>query len=88
MAYRKTSVFDAESLPAGLRHEHNTKMGVWGRVHVLEGALRFRRLDPYQELELMIGTHDVIRPGEPHEVEPIGPVRFFVEFLKLATADK
>lgn len=59
-AYRRTSEFDAESLPAGLRHEHSTKMGVWGRVHVLEGALQFRRLDPYEELELTIGTHDVI----------------------------
>ncbi len=41
-AYKQTSVFDQDSLPAGLRREHRTKAGVWALIHVVEGSLRYR----------------------------------------------
>jgi tellurite resistance-related uncharacterized protein len=79
-AYRRTPVFDQASLPAGLRREHRTKPGVWALIHVLEGRLLYRVLDPPGEQILTPGTPGVVRPDEPHAVEPLGPVRFFVEF--------
>lgn len=79
-SYKRTPVFDQDSLPMGLRREHRTKAGVWALVHVLEGRLRYRVLDPPSEQILSPGLAGVVHPEQRHEVEPIGTVRFFVEF--------
>jgi tellurite resistance-related uncharacterized protein len=79
-AYRRTPIFDQDSLPAGLRLRHSTKEGVWGLIVVLEGRLRYRLLDPPSERILDPQTSGVVQPAQPHEVEPLGPVRFYVEF--------
>ena len=50
--YKRTSVFDENTLPAGLRREHRTKPGVWGVIRVLEGRLRYQVLDPASEVIL------------------------------------
>lgn len=81
IAYKRTPTFDQDSLPAGLRREHRTKEGVWALIHVIEGHLRYRILDPPSEEILTPEAAGVVRPAQPHEVEPIGPVRLFVEFL-------
>ena len=78
--YKRTPVFDQDSMPAGLRHEHRTKPGVWALIHVVEGELRYRVLDPLSEQILLPGIPGVVCPEQRHEVEPVGPVRFFVEF--------
>ena len=79
-AYRRTPVFDENSLPAALRRQHQTKAGVWGLIHVLEGQLRYRTFDPASETVLTPQQQGVVRPQQFHEVEPLGPVRMFVEF--------
>ena len=79
-AYRRTPVFDENTIPAGLRRRHRTRPGVWALITVLEGKLRFRRLDPIAETLLSPGTPGLVTPEQPHEVDPDGPVRFFVEF--------
>ncbi len=38
---RSTDVFTDESVPDGLRRAHRVATGVWGRLRVLDGALRF-----------------------------------------------
>lgn len=78
--YRRTPVFDQRSLPAGLKREHKTKAGVWALIHVVEGRLLYRILSPREERVLSPGTPGVVTPQQPHEVEPLGDVRFFVEF--------
>ena len=80
VAYRRTPIFDQDSLPAALRRRHNTKEDVWGLIVVLEGRLLYRVLEPLSECILDPQTPGVIRPGQAHEVEPVGPVSFFVEF--------
>jgi tellurite resistance-related uncharacterized protein len=80
VAYRRTPVFTEATLPRGLRHRHQTKAGAWAVITVVEGRLRFRRLNPPSETVLDPAAPGVVAPEEPHEVEPLGPVRFFVEF--------
>jgi len=82
-AYKRTPTFDQDSLPAGLRREHRTKAGVWALIHVLEGRLCYRILDPISEEILTPQTPGVVRPEQPHEVEPLGPVSMFVEFFSV-----
>ncbi|HEX2892281.1 DUF1971 domain-containing protein [Vineibacter terrae] len=80
VAYKRTPVFDQDSLPAGLRREHRTKPGVWALIHVIEGRLRCRIHDPAHEEILEPGKPGVVQPEQPHDVEPLGPMRMFVEF--------
>jgi tellurite resistance-related uncharacterized protein len=80
--YRRTSVFDENTLPAALRREHRTKPGVWGVIRVLEGRLRFRVLDPASEVILEPGHPGLVLPDQPHLVEPLGPMRMQVEFYR------
>lgn len=79
-AYRRTPEFDQDSLPAGLRRGHSTKTGVWALIHVIEGRVRYRILDPVEEIVLEPGVPGVVVPQQLHEVEPLGAVRFYVEF--------
>lgn len=82
-AYRRTPVFDESSIPAGLLRRHTTKAGVWARIHVLEGALLFRLLEPSPSAcRLTPERPGEVAPEVPHEVEVCGPVRFYVEFLR------
>ena len=77
--YKTTAVFDENTLPAGLRREHRTKTGAWGIVRVLEGKLRLVFTDGRIE-ELDRDRSGLIRPQEPHWVEPLGAIRMQVEF--------
>jgi len=80
-AYKRTPIFDENTVPPGLRREHRTKDNVWALIHVLEGELLYRILSPQSEQMLTSKKPGVVRPGQPHEVTPVGHVRFFVEFL-------
>ena len=81
--YRRTDTFTEETVPAALRRSHSTKDGVWGLIHVLEGRLAYRICDARRlahESVLAPGAPGVVEPTILHEVEPLGPVRFYVEF--------
>ena len=80
--YRRTSVFNENTLPAGLRREHRTKPGVWGVIRVLDGRVRYQVLDPLSEVILEPGHPGLVLPDQPHLVEPLGPVRMQVEFYR------
>jgi tellurite resistance-related uncharacterized protein len=80
-------VFTEETIPPGLLHAHRTKPGTWALIRVLEGRLLYRVLDPPGERVLdPAGAPGVVEPGVPHEVAPLGPVRFLVEFHRMAQA--
>lgn len=77
--YRSTPVFDETSLPPALRRDHSTKPGVWGVIRVLEGRLRLDRSDGTSSI-LAPEAPGLVRPGETHRVEPLGPIRMQVDF--------
>ena len=78
--YRTTPVFDQDSLPAALRRSHSTKAGVWGRLCVLEGAVRYVIADCGSPTIASAGQAIVILPEQMHFVEPLGNMRMCVEF--------
>ena len=86
-SYKTTPTFTQESVPAGLLADHSTKDGVWGLIHVSRGKLRYCVTDPRRELEERIlepGCEaGVVEPTILHRVEPLGPVEFHVEFLRV-----
>jgi tellurite methyltransferase len=87
-AYRKTAEFNERTVPQNLRRDHSTKPGVWAKIQVIEGKLNYQ-IDP-------LGAHHELSPEVPgivipevrHHVEPIGSVRFFVEFYKKADSER
>jgi len=85
VAYKRTPLFDQDSMPAGLRHAHSTKPGLWGLIQVVEGRLLYRVLDPVSEQTLTSERPGIVRPEQRHEVAPLGPVKFFVEFYRGGT---
>ena len=88
--YRRTAEFTEATVPAGLLRAHTTKAGVWGLIHVLKGRLAYRITDhrrPASEAILTAeGPPGVVEPTILHEVEPLGPVSFYVEFWRAPEA--
>ena len=82
--YRRTPEFDTTSLPRGLRTDHATKRGVWGRIHVLAGELAYHVGAPVESsFNILAGGSAVVVPEVRHRVEPKGSVRVFVEFSRV-----
>jgi len=79
---RTTDEFTALSVPAGLLRAHRLARGVWGRLVLIEGELRFVWEDPDAGRPLVLSESDslVIPPDTPHRVEPGAECRFVVEF--------
>ena len=81
--YARTPEFTEESIPGSLLNSHRTKPGTWGKIVVLEGRLRYRILEPeIRAFELSPGDPGIVEPEVAHEVEPMGRVRFHVEFYR------
>ena len=83
--YRRTSELDESTVPDGMLAQHKLRAGVWGMIHVLSGRLRYVVEPPLATDVILDPDHAaVVVPEVPHRVEPDGPVRFFVEFLRKA----
>jgi len=80
-AYKKTPEFTENTIPKGLLHQHATKKGTWGKIHVLEGSLIYiPEVEGVSPLEITTGEIAVIPPCVLHSVRSNGEVCFFVEF--------
>ena len=82
-SYKKTPEFTEETVPAGLLKAHQTKEGIWAKINITEGKLRYRILEPeYEEVLLSTKRVGVVEPTILHDVEPEGKVRFHLEFFR------
>ncbi len=83
---RTTDVFDNDTVPAGLLRAHRVADGVWGRLVVHAGVVRFVFEDtPNEAIAVAAGDAVVIPPARPHHVELDGVARFAVEFYRPET---
>ena len=70
-------------MPAGLRRSHREAAGVWGRLLVRTGQLRFRaHTRPPIDVVVGPGAGQPIPPEVEHEVDPLGEVSFLIELLQ------
>lgn len=86
--YKSTPVFDAETLPQGLRKVHSTKEGTLALIRVLEGQLRLSFPNTGREEVLTPERPGLVCPAEPHLVEPLGPFRVQVDFYRTPPATR
>lgn len=86
-SYGRTTVFTETTVPVALLKAHTTKEGAWALIQVLEGRLSYRVVDPRVESREEVltpeGTPGVIEPTILHVVQPLGKVRFYVEFFRM-----
>lgn len=83
VSYQRTPEFDEHTLPHGLMHDHRTQAPVWAKIVVLKGRLQYRIDGPEPELVILDSSHPgVVEPAVAHEVQPLGQVRFYVEFYR------
>ena len=81
--YASSPEFNENSVPRRLLTSHQTKAGTWAKIVVLEGRIRFRNLeDDFSEIDLSIDQPGVVEPEVRHLIEPLGRVRFFLEFYR------
>ena len=82
VAYKQTPVFTQTTIPNGLLRDHATKPGVWARIVVQDGHLRYRIARFGIDQILSVSTPGVVVPEVLHSVEAQGAVRFYVEFYR------
>jgi len=79
---RTSPEWDEHTVPAGLLRAHRLADGIWGRIAVGAGNLRFlASTEPPIQTVLGPGSTQAIPPGVEHEVLPLGRVRFTVAIL-------
>lgn len=85
---RSSPEWNERTLPEGLLRAHRLPSGTWGRIVFREGRLRLTMAtDPPLEVELAgDGAVQAIPPDIDHQVLPVGPVRFSVDFLAVVRA--
>jgi len=80
---RTTPTFDNDTVPAGLLSAHRVADGVWGRLVVETGSLRFVFEDqPDTPVHAAAGGHVIIPPARPHHLELDEPATFAIEFYR------
>jgi len=82
VAYKRTPLFTETTVPTGLTNNHSTKTGVWAKINIVAGRLRYRVPTLDADLELTPERIGIVVPEVLHNVTPLGPVSFFVEFYK------
>jgi tellurite resistance-related uncharacterized protein len=79
---RTTPLWDEHSMPNALRRAHRVASGLWGRLRIEEGDLRFvAQTTPVVDVVVDHRHPQSIPPDVEHFVEPQGPVRFSIAFL-------
>lgn len=78
--FKRTPTFTQDSVPEPLLRDHKLGPGVWGKLIIERGVLRYRVGEQVRELSPeQPGT---IVSGLAHSVEPVGEVQFFVQFYR------
>lgn len=72
---RATPFWDKNSVPKALLTHHNTKAGVYGRLSVMQGAVKYfgfadaQSTEPDMEIIIKAGTFGISPPQKWHHIE-------------------
>lgn len=78
--YKATPIFNQSTLPEKLRKAHQTKVGTWGVIRVLEGSVCYVIEDTGDIQILTPVCSGLVLPEQRHHVETMGDMRMLVEF--------
>lgn len=66
--YRTAGPWRGDEIPRGLFHRHNTKLGVWGKLTVLHGALTYYDYQTDSSIRLTAGQYGIIPTQKWHHI--------------------
>ncbi len=80
---RSSVEWTEQSVPSGLLRCHRLAPDTWGLIHVHEGRLRFSMASEPGWTTDLLGPDAAqgIPPDADHQVEPLGAIRFSIEFF-------
>jgi tellurite resistance-related uncharacterized protein len=82
ICYKQTPVFSEQTVPLGLLKDHSTKAGVWGKIVVNKGRLRYCVAALDRAFELSVPQPGIIVPEVMHHLELTEAVHFYVGFYR------
>lgn len=80
-AYNKKEYTD-KTTPGMMKNEHSTRLGVWGKIVVKTGAVRFELPSEGEEHLLTPENYGVIEPLIVHKIDPQPGTKFYLEFYR------
>jgi len=80
--YKKTPIFNAKNVPKTILEKHNTAEGVWGKLVIVSGTLKFVDLETDEVFILNEGEFKIIEPTKWHKLILIDDPQFYIEFYK------
>ena len=86
VAYKRMPLWTKETMPEAVQQKHNTKVGTWGKITVLKGALKFIELTEDGEVlaEYLFeagADNPMAQPQAWHRVEAVtDDVEWYLEF--------
>lgn len=86
VAFERTPELTEQTLPPAWLRGHTTGSGVWAKIVVSEGRLRYTVDMLKTVVELGPDRIGIVVPEVPHRIEPVGNVRFFVELYRAPSA--
>lgn len=86
VAYKRMPLWNKQTMPEAVQQKHNTKVGTWGKITVLKGALKFIELT--EEGEVLAehlfeagADNPMAQPQAWHRVEAAtDDVEWYLEF--------
>lgn len=81
VVHRKTRLLTERDIEGRVRL-HRTDSGIWARITVLDGRVRYASEMPSIDVVLGMGARAVVVPEAAYRVEPLGRARFFIEYLR------
>jgi tellurite resistance-related uncharacterized protein len=82
MPFKRTNHFTRTTVPPGLLRDHQTNNGVWGKIHVVAGVVRYSIPAKSQMFDLNPNRPGIVEPGVMHHVEPSEDASFYLEFWR------
>ncbi len=79
--YRRTTIFDQDTVPPTLLSRHETKEGTWAIIRVVEGEIALNSEGAASRSILHQNRPGFVEPHQTHHLELLGPVRFQLEFF-------
>jgi len=80
-AYKKTPLFNQDTIPKGFKRAHSTKKGVWAIIHIISGNIAYVIDDlDNKRIDLNKKINGIISPQMEHHLDVTGDVELYVEF--------
>ena len=85
--YKQLPIFTEKTIPKWLLTSHNTKIGVYGKINVLEWKLKYFYLkneawEIEKEVFVEAGDYIVSEPQKWHKIEAMWETKIFIDFYE------